>query len=406
MRKVKGMYKKLIILCVLCISLTACSNEESIDDITKNVSETEDNSSSENNEITDSTTEAFKANVNDKEGQEKIINILNELQQDEKLKKFNFFKDNMYVLTSVEDGIVLRKYNMDTWEVISTKKEINNECSYELFAYSTGVVVKKPEVGFEKEYNYIFDENLNMIAECEGIMADYSAKFGILYYYDKDENMIYGKNTDDGEINVIREFMNPDEYQYPETIEKDEIVSMENIAISTDGNYIFYKGKCWEEDGTKDIWGYFDIRNAQNDVIYKENKKIKAGENSVIVTDSESGQYMMGQEPVLSKEYCYFDNGIQRNERQFGNADESDTGKCSCEGNLLITNFYGDTTTVTIYDIINNKIIGNYRGHNIDWITYGNVCEKFKIILYQSSIHESPEEFSPTGKFEILWVTY
>lgn len=397
-------YKKLIIICILCIMLTACSDKEGTDTFSEEALKTKVESSGGSNEETDSTAETVKVNVSDEEGQEKIINILNELQENEYLADFNFFEQNMYVLTEAEKGVILRKYNMDTWEVISAITEIDNGY-FELRPYSSGVVVKRnPKYNYE--YNYIFDENLNMIGECEGIMTDYSAKFGMLYYYNKDENKIYGKKTDNGEISVIREFMNPDEFMHPATIEKDEIVSIEDIAVSTDGNYIFYKGQCWEEDGTKDIWGYFDIRNAENDVMYKENKKIKAGENSVIVTDTDSGQYMMGQEPVLSKEYCYFDNGVQRNERQFGNADESGTGKCSCEGNLLITNFYEDTAIVTVYDIINNNIIGNYRGNNLDWITYGNVCEKFKIILCKNPIHESPEVFSPTGKFEILWVTY
>lgn len=392
------MFKRILIICFLCVILTACENEVSEESIPKDVYENESGSNAGSEEKTDNTVMKAESNMTDEEGREKIVNILYEVQQNESFIDFGFFENDMYVLTSSEDNVILRRYDMDTWEGSSSVLEIENSLTFDLIPNSNGVVIKVKTFG-ENDCNYIFDKELTKIAECRGILADYSAKGNTLFYYDIDENIIYGKQIDNGEIRVVREFSKSDEK------ETDDIILIEEMAISSDGNYIVYSGQCWENTGGVQAWGYIDVNNIENDVMYKENKTIKASENGVIITYSQSGQYMIGQEPILSKEYQYFYDGIKKDDRYFENAEESDTGIYSSEGNILLTSHYEEAVVITLYDIVNDNIIKSDRGDELSWVEYGTICEKFKTIIWMKAIHESPDAFSPTGKFEICqWI--
>lgn len=402
---------KLITACFLCIILTACGGEKGTErntDAENNsiVAGKESESNISSGEILTDITENNVTDVTNEEGQEKIINILNELQQDETLSTFNFFENNMYVLTKSEGGIVLRKYNMDTWEEISVVTGIDDGDVFALVPNSTGIVVKR-NYFYENCDNYVFDEELNKIAECQGLLADYSAKSDTLYYYDRGEGIVYGKEIDSGRINIIRELVaweKSDEAKY------DDIILIEELAVSSDGNYIFYVGLCDENGDSENVWGYFDIDNIENDTMYKENKTFRVSEKGVIVTDTESGSYMMGQEPVLSKDYYCFYNGKEKESRQFKNAKESDSGVSSSEGNIFLTCCYDKSlalNTVIIYNMADNKIIEEYM-YNVkdysDWVLYSSICEKFRIIL--GKYHMFGEDDEPTGKYEILSRTW
>lgn len=403
---------KLIAAGILCIMLTACGDEKGTERNTDaenrtTVSGKESESNISGGEILTDITENNAANVTNEEGQEKIINILNELQQDETLSAFNFYENNMYVLTKSEGGIILRKYNMDIWEEISVGTGIDDGDAFALVPNSTGIVVKRNYFS-ENCDNYVFDEELNRIAECQGLLADYSAKGGTLYYYDSGEGIVYGKEVDSGKINIIRELVAWE--RIDEAKDEDDIIMIEELAVSNDGDYIFYVGLCYGKDRGENVWGYFDIDNIENDTMYKENKTLRVSENSIIVMDSVSGSYMMGEEPVLSKDYHYFFNGKEKESRQLKNSGESDHGVYSCEGNVFLTRYYDKSSalnTVIIYNMTDNKIIEEYTDDNdMDWVLYGCICEKFRIILDKYPIHESPDVFSPTGKFEILSMTW
>ena len=407
---------KLIAAGILCIMLTACGGEkEAGRDIEKksSVSEKESEIAANRDENLTSSVESSESNTDiNKAGQEKIIDILNKVQQAEELVTFNFYQNDMYVLTKSEEGIVLRKYNMDTWEETTAVTEIDYGHAHEVFELvptQAGVVVKR-KIPFENDNNYVFDVKLNMISECKGLLADYSVRGGILYYYDREEGIVYSKEIDSGKISIIRELV-AWESPVTEEAEYDDIVMIEELAVSNNEDYIFYVGLCHGKDKGENVWGYFDIDNIENDTMYKENKTFRVSEKGVIVTDTASGSYMMGQEPVLSEEYYYYCNGKERESRKFNNARESDQGVYSSEGNVLVTWCYDKISAldiVMVYNMPDNEIIETYTGENqkLTWVLYGHICEKFRIILDMYPIHESPDVFSPTGKFEILSMTW
>lgn len=406
---------KLIVAGILCIMLTACGSEkETGRHIEKNssVSEKESEIGTNRDENLTSGIESSESNIDtNKVGQEKIINILNELQQVEKLVTFNFYENDMYVLTKSEEGIVLRKYNMETWEETTAVTEIDYGNEHELFELvptQTGVVVKR-KIPFENDNNYVFDVKLNMISECKGLLADYSVRGGILYCYDREEGIVYSKEIDSGKINIIRELVAWESPVTDEAKDENDIIMIEELAVSNDGDYIFYVGLCYGKDRGENVWGYFDIDNIENDTMYKENKTFRVSEKGVIVTDTASGSYMMGQEPVLSEEYYYYYNGKERESRKFNNARESDQGVYSGEGNVLVTYCYDKISAldiVRVYSMLDNEIIETYTGENqkLTWVLYGHICEKFRVIF--GMYHIFGDDAQPTGKFEILSMTW
>lgn len=408
------MKKKALAICITCLLLSGCGGEVSEEE-TKNETQTDTGT------IKQMTTEKTVDIEESKDGAEKITEILNSIQATEELTKVDFYGDNMFVLSREDEKINLYSYNMNNWdekkidtgiqddikewkESIQIPSDVNVKLTMNvtIIPCSKGVVVTASKAGFDVEYNYIFDDELNLLAKCDGLLADYSASGDTLYYYDKGK--IYAKEINTGKVSTIREYTDSEEHQ------EGEIASIGQICMSDDKRYIFYTGRVWHKNNTEPCWGYIDPEDSNNDVMYEESKRLIPSENGVLVVD-EPVAYMMGQLSTVSKEMYYYTGGINKQIRQVEDVDEVLLGTYSGGGNIFITSYYHNkqsfvNETATIYDIKNNKVIAKYEDDERNWIDDSSICEKYRLCIYLDPIHESPDRFSPTGKSEILWLNY
>ena len=379
---------KRIIGLVLLINLllVACSNNDSDNEIKAKQKSTE----STTKEIETTT---IQQNIN-------VVEKLNVIQQDSDLISIDFYDENMCVLINKSGNKYLYKYNTTTWEEKSVQVEISNTEFAQVICSKEGIIVKDG-CSIQMVNNYIFDNELNQITEARGIMVDYCLKGDKIYYYDEDSNNLNEKDINTGEIKSIREFVDGD------NAKDDDIVLLNELCMSDDGNYIFYTGNYWTDEGTKECWGWFDIDDISGDVMKKENKTLKKSDNRIIVTDCKSGNYMMGQSPDLSKIYNIYTNGIDKAVGEFENVKESDSGMISSEGNVMVTSYYtGAGDTYVIYDLEKESIIAKYENDERIWIDDGIIFERGRMILYLEYIFESEEVLRPTGKYNIQYLEY